>query len=183
MKQTKTLNNITLQKGDDGYWLFLESDKGPAGINLSARCPGIIHQSIAAWAESQLRDADLIDAPPAAPDGEEARAYNAAVIAAITSELIGPVERGRLDKTPWARSIVTELLRRIANLRQMNSAATLRGYEQAREQSAKHTDVWAAHLRNAGMHSLAAGVEVHAQEIREITPAPSPGQQKQETDA
>lgn len=51
------------------------------------------------------------------PEGESANAYSASVIGAITKELIGPVERERLDKTPWARSIVTELLRRIANLR------------------------------------------------------------------
>jgi hypothetical protein len=37
-------------------------------------------------------------------------------------ELIGPVERERLGKTPWARSLVNDLILRIANLRAMLAA-------------------------------------------------------------
>ncbi len=59
-----------------------------------------------------------------APEGEDYRAYNAAVIQALTKELIGSAERERLDKTPWARSLVNELIQRIANLRALHKCAT-----------------------------------------------------------
>jgi hypothetical protein len=51
------------------------------------------------------------------PRKEDAEAYNFAEIDAIEKELIGPVERMRLAKTAWARSLVGDLIRRIANLR------------------------------------------------------------------
>ncbi len=58
-----------------------------------------------------------------APAGEGCQAYNAAVIQALTKELIGGAERKRLDKTPWARSLMTELIQRIANLRALHKQA------------------------------------------------------------
>lgn len=51
---------------------------------------------------------------------EDSTAYNAAEIIALHNELIGPVERERLQKAlPWVRSLVNELIQRIANLRTM----------------------------------------------------------------
>jgi hypothetical protein len=48
---------------------------------------------------------------------EDQSAYNAAEMTAMQRELIGPVEYERLNKTPWARSLVHSLVQRIANLR------------------------------------------------------------------
>jgi len=43
--------------------------------------------------------------------------YNAGEIHALEKELIGPVERERLARRPWVRSLVHQLLLRIAQLR------------------------------------------------------------------
>lgn len=44
--------------------------------------------------------------------------YNAGVISALQDELLGPVEKQRLGRSPqWSRVLVAGLLRRIANLR------------------------------------------------------------------
>lgn len=48
---------------------------------------------------------------------EADESYNAAEVNAVQNELIGGLDRERLDRTPWARSIVTKLIKRIAHLR------------------------------------------------------------------
>jgi hypothetical protein len=57
--------------------------------------------------------------PAGAPSGEANTSYNAAAIAALESELIGPVEWQRMQKYLWVRSLVNGLIKRIANLRAM----------------------------------------------------------------
>lgn len=52
-----------------------------------------------------------------ATDYENSTAYNAAEMAEALSELLGPVERERLSKLPWARGVVHDLIHRIVNLR------------------------------------------------------------------
>jgi len=65
----------------------------------------------------------LLDAlAPAEVSGESDTAYNAEVIENLTKELIGPWERKRLGRLPtWWRSLIVELIRRIANLRRINA--------------------------------------------------------------
>ncbi len=48
---------------------------------------------------------------------EQCTRYNAGVIQALEKELISPLERERLARRPWVRSLVHQLLLRIANLR------------------------------------------------------------------
>ena len=46
--------------------------------------------------------------------------YKAEAMRALTVELLSPFERERLGRAPaWVRSIVTDLLKRILNLRAM----------------------------------------------------------------
>lgn len=49
---------------------------------------------------------------------ETNKAYNAAEMSALHDELINPVDAERLNKAPaWTRSLVTDLVQRIYNLR------------------------------------------------------------------
>lgn len=62
--------------------------------------------------------------PSAASTAEACTAYNAGVISALEKELLSPWERSRVGSLPaWARSVITDLIRRIANLRAANSAS------------------------------------------------------------
>jgi hypothetical protein len=55
---------------------------------------------------------------------EEDKAYNAQMIVDIEREVLGTVERERLQKAPpWVRSVVTDLIRRLANSRAQLSEA------------------------------------------------------------
>ena len=72
-----------------------------------------------------------------APEGEGNTAYNAAVIQSLTKELVGPVERARLDKILWARLQVNELIQRISNLRALHKLARAKGYAAGLEAAAK----------------------------------------------
>ena len=72
-----------------------------------------------------------------APEGEDNTAYNAAVIQSLTKELVGPVERARLDKILWARLQVNELVQRIANLRALHKLARAEGYAAGLEAAAE----------------------------------------------
>jgi hypothetical protein len=86
------------------YW----PRKGDVVIWVEGDGPGVLIKELAA-----------LSAAPASPraEGEANTRYNAGVISALMNELIGSVERRRLQKTPWARSLVNDLVRRIANLR------------------------------------------------------------------
>jgi hypothetical protein len=55
---------------------------------------------------------------PVAGEGEDNAAYNAGVIHALEQELISTYARERFGKLPmWARLLVNDLIKRIANLR------------------------------------------------------------------
>lgn len=59
------------------------------------------------------------------PRGETDTAYNLGEITELQKEIIGSVERERLQKaSPWVRSLVNELVQRIYNLRRIAQAAT-----------------------------------------------------------
>src|SRR5258706_16257081 len=57
------------------------------------------------------------DAPPG-PESEARTAYNALTYQQTCNDVIGPWERERIGKlTPWARDVITGLVKRIMNLR------------------------------------------------------------------
>ena len=57
------------------------------------------------------------------PKGEDDHRYNADEMMRLHHELIGTWERERFDKLPaWARSLIKELIQRIANLRRLYRA-------------------------------------------------------------
>ena len=72
-----------------------------------------------------------------APDGEGNTAYNAAVIQSLNNELVGPVERDRMQKLLWLRLLVNGLIQRIANLRALHKRAHANGYAAGLEAAAK----------------------------------------------
>lgn len=64
------------------------------------------------------------------PVREDNTAYNAGVISALEKELIGPWERERLNELPrWAQLTINSLIKRIANLRKMNTRHAARETE------------------------------------------------------
>ncbi len=48
---------------------------------------------------------------------ETTTGYNADEMFHLYHEVLGPVERERLDRTPWARAVAADLIQRIYNLR------------------------------------------------------------------
>lgn len=106
------------------YLNFNEHDVGPVARQLLRDSKALIEQ-LQANPANEAHEHERASRPPrtGAVTGEGDTRYNAGVVSALMSELIGPVERERLGKTPWARSLVNDLIRRIANLRAMLSAA------------------------------------------------------------